>query len=184
MSSDPPSAGHSAGAEPAEALLEALGRHSQSARSHAESTATYAFATAAQLGLSRGECELVREAARLHEVGQLYAGAAPQLGAHQEATYRLVRGAGIDEQLCRWLLRTRERFDGAGPEGLVGAEVPIQSRLIRAACTFHATVVEPAPSSDAAPHVRGVESLRSQAGAELDPDVVGALIAVVERALV
>jgi HD-GYP domain-containing protein (c-di-GMP phosphodiesterase class II) len=183
MSSDHPSGDPSAAADAAAALLEALQRHSQSARDHAESTATYAFAAAAEVGLGRDECELVRVAARLHEVGLLYSDSAT-LGTSQEETYRLARGAGVDEEVCRWLLRTRERFDGTGPEELAGEAIPVQSRLIRAACVFHAAATEPAPGDDGPPHSRGLDRIRTQAGSELDPEVVAAVVTAVERAAV
>ena len=64
-------------------LLEALERHAEGARDHAESTATYAFAAAAELGLARDTCALLREASRLHEIGQIYAGDAAAPGSHQ-----------------------------------------------------------------------------------------------------
>ena len=179
-----------------EPLLEALERHLPGAREHADSTATYAFAAAAELGLDRGRCERAREAVRLHEVGLVYVRpsvlAKPagkrgrrerkEFDAHYEAGYRLARGAGIPEDACDWLLRMRESFDGSGPEGLAGEAIPIESRLMRATCTFHAAVAEPAPGSDAPPHVRGAARIKAQAGGELDPDVVQALVAVVERA--
>lgn len=208
MSSDRPSGGPSPEAEPdrelglADALrirggplLEALERHAPGARSHAESTATFAFAAAAHLGLGRDTCDGVREAARLHEVGTVYVPrevlAKPaaerepdereQYEARFEAGYRLARGAGIPEQACEWLLRTGESFDGGGPEGLAGDAIPIESRLMRAACAFQSAVAEPSPESTLPPDRRALERLQAQAGAELDPAVVAALAAVVER---
>ena len=171
MSSDRPSDGPSAAPE----LLDALASHSQRARDHGDSTATYVFAIAAELGLSRDECERVREAARLHEVGLVYS-ANDDLGTHQEETYRLVRGAGVDDTVSGWLLRTRERFDGRGPEGLAADAIPIESRLIRVACAFHAALLEPGSSPETA-----IAGLGLQAGAELDPQVVAALAAVLRR---
>ena len=110
-------------------LLEALERHLPGAGEHAEATGSYAFVAAAELGQSRGRCELQRETARLHEIGLVYVPRAmldrpaAELGAqdaavieaHFEAGFRLARGAGVPEQVCGWLLRTRERYDGFGP---------------------------------------------------------------------
>jgi HD-GYP domain-containing protein (c-di-GMP phosphodiesterase class II) len=127
--------------------------------------------------MSRSDCERVREAARLHEVGLVY-GDDNRLGTHQEETYRLVRGAGFPEEVCAWLLRTRERFDGGGPEGLAADAIPLESRLIRATCAFHAALLEAGQSDPGA----GLERVGAQAGVELDPQVVIALAAVVERA--
>jgi HD-GYP domain-containing protein (c-di-GMP phosphodiesterase class II) len=184
MSSDPPSDAPSPApdSDPAgtlrirgEPLLEALASRSQPARDHSDSVAAYAFAAAVELGLDREVCELTREAARLHEIGQVYAVHQEELGSLQEEAARLARGAGVSGEICGWLLRTRERFDGAGLEGLAGEAIPIQSRLIRAACALQVALAESGPG-DAA------ERLGSQAGTELDPHVVEALVAVVARA--
>ena len=46
------------------------------------------------------------------------------LGSHIEAGAGLARGAGIPEDVCGWILATRERWDGGGPEGLRGSRSP------------------------------------------------------------
>ena len=53
-------------------LLDALEEHIPGALAHADATAGYAFAVAVEIGMDRESCELIREAARLHEVGKLY----------------------------------------------------------------------------------------------------------------
>jgi HD-GYP domain-containing protein (c-di-GMP phosphodiesterase class II) len=195
MSSDPPSAAPSPAPEPGGAdraallrergapLLEALGEHSPVARDHSESTAAYAFAAAAELGCDRPTCDLVREAARLHEIGLVY-GSESGLGGHQDEAYRLAHNAALDEGVCTWLLQAGERFDGGGAQGAGGDGIAIEARLIRVACAFHRALIEPPDDDTRAPHVRGIERLRAQAGAELDPRAVEALVAVVERAAV
>src|SRR5262245_16915228 len=138
-------------------LLVALEHHSKGAREHAEATASYAFATAVELGFVRTRSEVLRETAVLHEVGQVYVPAAAlaeaesgpdepgteALEALYEASYWLARGAGIPELICGWLLRTREHYDGSGPEGLMGEAIPIESRIIRAACVCQTALAEP-----------------------------------------
>src|SRR4051794_28221514 len=129
-------------------LLEALEQHLPGASRHADATAAYAFATAAELGFERERAESIREAARLHDVGLVYVPASvlaqpadslddegrAALESHLEAAYRLCRGTGIPEQVCAWILRTRERYDGEGPERLRGMDLPIEARLIRTSC--------------------------------------------------
>lgn len=169
-------------------LIEALEAHVPGAREHAEATASYAFAGAVGLGFDRAQSEVAREVAALHEVGLVYVPAeiarkpaAERSDAeeaawseHYEAGYRLVRGAGVPEQVCGWLLRARERFDGTGPEGMSGNEIPIEGRLIRAACACQTTLAA-ARSSDADPIEATVRGLVGRAGADLDPRVVAAL---------
>jgi HD-GYP domain-containing protein (c-di-GMP phosphodiesterase class II) len=170
-------------------LLEALDGHLPGARRHADATAAYAFAAAVELEFQRPGAETIREAARLHDVGLVYVPASilarpaeqldeaerTLLDAHLEAAYRLCRGAGIDESVCGWILHTRERYDGAGPDRLRGSDIPIESRIIRTACAGD-LLLEPAGPEGT------VEALRAAEGTELDPVVSDAVIAVLERA--
>jgi putative two-component system response regulator len=205
MSSDPPSAGPSstpdpgAGAEPEPgraAIVEALGSplvdaletHLPGARRHAESTAGFAFAASVDLGHGRERAELIREAAKLHDVGMVYVPVAilrrpPEeldpaertlIDSHLEAAYRLTLGAGIPEDVCGWILRTRERWSGGGPEGLAGEAIPLESRMIRVACA--ADLMLASLGSE-----QTIASLRAAAGSELDPPVVEVLSGVLTR---
>lgn len=177
-----------------ETLLDALAARIPGARRHADGTAAYAFATAVELELDRASCELIRETARLHDIGQLYVPAAllarpvaglsardqASLEAHAEAGARLGLGAGLPGLVCEWLLRIRERFDGLGrPAGLAGEQVPMASRIIRAACAYDAALGE---GLGAAQRRAALARLQEAAGVELDPGVVDALATLVERA--
>jgi cyclic di-GMP phosphodiesterase len=196
MSSDRPSGAPSLPPELAQLvaqrgapLLDALEAHLPGARRHADATAAYAFAAAVELGFERHRAEAIREAARLHDVGLVYVPAPilarpPEvlddsdralLDSHLEAAYRLCRGAAIDEDACGWILRTRERYDGAGPERLRGMEIPIESRIIRTACAADLLLTRAGPEAT-------LEALRASEGSELDPVVSDAIVAVVGRA--
>jgi HD-GYP domain-containing protein (c-di-GMP phosphodiesterase class II) len=178
------------------ALLDALERHVAGAAEHANATGAYAFATAVALGGGREQAELVREAARLHDVGRVYVPAevltaAPdalsdeqraQLGAHHEAGASLARGAGIPEEVCGWILNARERFDGAGPAGLEGEAIPAEARIIRAACACDRLLSWHASGGRGDPATAAAEALRGASGRELDPRVVDALVGVLARA--
>ena len=144
------------------ALVDALDHHLPGARDHAEATASYAFVLAVELGHRRGAAELIREASRLHEIGRLYDGSA-------RAGARLARGAGVPERACEWIADAAERFDGSGASGLAGAAIPVEARLIRAACVCDRTHAD-------------VAALRAEAGRQLDPQVVEALAVVLVRA--
>lgn len=208
MSSDLPNGDPSPPPEPAPAelaallrergapLLEALAAHAPRAREDAEATATYAFAAAVEIGFERQRCELLRELARLGEIGLVYVPAAvleeppakrgPEdveaLESRHEAGYGLALGAGIPESACGWLLRARERYDGAGPEGLAGEQIPIESRLVRAAATCQAALAREPDVEGMRAHRSAILALTLEAGEELDPRAAGALVAVLERA--
>jgi HD-GYP domain-containing protein (c-di-GMP phosphodiesterase class II) len=206
MSSDRPSDARSSEPEPARVkargseLLDALERHLPGSRDHADGTAAYAFAAAVELDLERDRAEVVREAARLHEVGNVYVPAAVLVRPPGELTPKdrarldsrfasgaeLARGAGIPDQVCEWVGAYGERFDGSGPAGLAGERIPIESRIVRVACACDTALAAPAPTpSGVSPDERrriAVHALRASAGSELDPRVTAALVAMLERA--
>jgi HD-GYP domain-containing protein (c-di-GMP phosphodiesterase class II) len=181
-------------------LLDALERHLPSSRDHADGTAAYAFAAAVELELERDRAEAVRETARLHEVGNVYVPAAvlakppgeltPEDRALLDSRFasgaELARGAGIPDQACEWIGAIPERFDGSGPAGLAGERIPIESRIVRVACACDTALAAPAPtpegvSSDERRQM-AIHALRAAAGTELDPRVIAALAAILERA--
>ena len=73
---------------------------------------------------------------------------------------------------CDWLLGVAEHYDGSGPAALSGAEIPVFSRIIRAAKGCDEIV-----SAGGAPG-----ELRALTGGELDPAMVDALARMLERA--
>ena len=207
MSSDPPSGARSSEPELGLAarvkargseLLDALERHLPSSRDHADGTAAYAFAAAVELELERDRAEAVREAARLHEVGNVYVPAAvlakpageltPEDRALLDSRFasgaELARGAGIPDQACEWIGAIPERFDGSGPAGLAGERIPIESRIVRVACACDTALAAPAPEGVSSDERRqmAIQALRAAAGTELDPRVTAALAAMLERA--
>jgi HD-GYP domain-containing protein (c-di-GMP phosphodiesterase class II) len=193
-SSKPPALGEaSLVAVRGDPLVAALDARVPGAGEHSDAVAGYAFATAVELHLlDRASCELVREAARLHDVGELYARSAligrgagqlsraelVELDGHAESGYRLALGAGIPERVCAWIRCSRERWDGRGGR-LAGEEIPLASRIIRAACACDVALKAAAPWGRR--HAAAV-TLRAAAGDELDPLVASALAEVIERA--
>jgi HD-GYP domain-containing protein (c-di-GMP phosphodiesterase class II) len=182
-------------AERGATLLDALERHLPSSREHADATASYAFSIAAELGADRPGAEVVREAARLHEVGIVYlpealltrprhlldAEEAALVASHHANGARLAEGAAIPERPCRWIGTAGERFDGGGPLGMVGDEIPLEARIIRVACACD-TLLAILPDRGPARADATIAQLRAAGGGELDPWVVEATSAVVGRA--
>jgi HD-GYP domain-containing protein (c-di-GMP phosphodiesterase class II) len=179
-----------------EPLLAALEEHAPGSREHADATSAYALAIAVEIGLGREDSELIREAARIHEVGKLYLPAdvlakqpielsateREQLASYQGATHNLALGAGIAEEVCTWLLLTRERYDGRGPGRLAGEGIPIASRIIRVGCAYRTLLESHSAVSPQEARRGALGWLRAAGAAELDPGLVEALGRVVERA--
>jgi HD-GYP domain-containing protein (c-di-GMP phosphodiesterase class II) len=165
-------------------LLEALESHLPGAGRHAEATAGHAMAVARALGLGADRAALVRETGRLHDVGMVYVPVATLrkphaeltdddrrvLASHIEAGSQLALGAGLAAEVCKWILDTRERWNGGGPAGLAGEAIALESRIVRVACATDLMLA----TAGAEPTVAG---LRAAAGTELDPRVVEVLAA-------
>ncbi|MEO8091579.1 MAG: HD domain-containing phosphohydrolase [bacterium] len=174
-------------------LLDALALHHPPSGEEAEAAAAYAFAAAAELGLGRDNAELARDAARLQNVGYVYVPAAvlarpaaersaseqALIAGHHEKGAQLARGAGLPDRVCEWIGLGAERYDGRGPKGLAGAAIPLQARISHAAYACYAALAA-TQADPAGPNPAVI--LRQRANLELDPRLVDALAAVLERA--
>lgn len=176
-------------------LLDALERHLPGSRDHADGTASYAFAVSAALNADRPRAEIVREAARLHEIGKVYLPVgvlarpreelSPQeaalLDSHPAYGARLAAGAAIPDQACGWIGAAGERFDGAGPGGLAGERIPLEARIIRVACACDSLLAARGSPGQLQAQA-AIAKLRAAGGSELDPRVVERLAEIVARA--
>lgn len=181
-------------------LLEGLERHVPGSIDHANATAAYSLAAAAELGFARPRAELVREVAKLHEIGKVYLPAEllakpiseltlaerSGLDRHHIAGAQLAAGAGIPAEACEWIRTCGERFDGHGPLRLAGDAIPAEARVIHAACVCEGLLIAPAdpasPAANADPRLRAAAGLRATAGTDLDPAIAEALAVAISTA--
>ena len=90
-----------------------------------------------------------------------------------ERILRVLPGLGTVARIVR---HEHERWDGGGyPDGLAGEEIPLGSRIIIAADTYHA-ITSDRPYRAARSHAEAVEELTRCAGTQFDPNVAAALI--------
>ena len=184
-----------AGLQAAHALADAMetadqpddGRQAASAAPHSSRVADLAGRLARRLGIGPDDIELVRLAARLHDIGklsvpiELLTKTQPLepadwvvLREHPETGRRMLSSLGAGT-VAQWVLHHHERWDGAGyPLGLRGDEIPLPSRIIFVADAFDAMTsdrsYQRARSSAAA-----LAEIRACAGSQFDPDVVAAI---------
>lgn len=161
---------------------------------HTMRVAAYSEAIARELGLPDQQCNDIRLAAPMHDIGKV---AVPDTvllkqGRLTEAEYRQMQthaliGRDILAQSHSSLLQLaseiaashHERWDGQGyPNRLVGAAIPISGRIVCIADNFDALTTE-RPYKAAWPYDRTVEHILARAGSQFDPDCVAAF----ERAL-
>ncbi len=139
--------------------------------------------------LEPAEIELVRLAARLHDLGKL---AIPveilhkpgRLGErewqlleeHPETGRRILSAIGAGA-IADWVLHHHERWDGTGyPTGMAGSDIPLAARIIFVADAYDA-MVSGRPYRSQRSRADALEELRRCAGTQFDPAVVAALAA-------
>ncbi len=89
-------------------------------------------------------------------------------------------GCGLD-CLGPLVRHSHERWDGSGyPDGLAGEQIPRGSRII-AACDTWDAMRSDRPYQPSRPHEEALGELVAASGSQLDPAVVGALVAEVTR---
>ena len=151
-------------------------------------------ATAGELGMSPHEIDTLGFAAAIHDVGMTrvhdHVLLAPRplrdderqaVSQHPELGAEIIRpledmGAVRDLILCH-----HERWDGSGyPQGLAGEAIPLGSRVL-AAVDAYESMTAGRPYRPPRSREQALAELRQEAGRQFDPQVVEALIRVLER---
>ncbi len=175
-------------------LVRALGMRDPTTSRHASAVARYCEALAKELGCSADSQEVVRTAGLLHDIGKF---TWPDRVLHAEVVkdedQEIVRrhpqdGAELVGALDGYgpaadaILYHHERVDGGGyPAGLIGKEIPLESRILAICCTYHtmtarASYRPPMTSEEAMTELR-----RAAANGQLDGELVERFLALLER---
>jgi putative two-component system response regulator len=180
--------------ETLERLSRVAERHDSPTYEHAVRLGTLAAEIAAAMGLERGEVEMIRRAAPLHDIGkiamheELLTKPRDELSAQEEQQLRThtVAGAeilaGSDSPLIATAAQIarshHEYFDGNGyPDGLSGESIPLPARIVAVADTYDALVSE-RPGKAPWTGEEAVAEIVSLSGLRYDPQVVTALLAL------
>lgn len=144
---------------------------------HLEATSSLSTRIGQQLDFVASVLEATRMAALLHDIGLLTTGTAPALAERDPGHATLSDGclSGIDglKHLAPIVRAHHERFDGSGlPDGLRGAEIPLESRIIAVADAFEHLANRPGRTN---PIAAAISELWQDAGSAYDPDVVAAI---------
>ena len=98
---------------------------------------------------------------------------------HVLAGERMIRESPLLRQFCSIVRSHHERFDGLGyPDGLDSHRIPITVRIVAVADAFTAMIAARAYRPALSP-AHALEELRRCKGAQFDPEVVNAMIDVV-----
>jgi two-component system cell cycle response regulator len=179
----------SAGRQSADVLESALAERDSDLAVHQRCVADRACATAAQLGASVDQLDVVRRTALLHDVGKvaipdailnkpepLDASEWAFIRQHTIIGERIISAAPALAAVARIVRSTHERFDGGGyPDGLAGEDIPLIARIVAVCDAYDAMITDrayrPARGTAAA-----IAELRDCAARQFDPVVVEAFV--------
>jgi diguanylate cyclase (GGDEF)-like protein/putative nucleotidyltransferase with HDIG domain len=154
---------------------------------HSGTVAELAAGIAELVGLSREQCERVRTAGLLHDVGYLdvddaiFAKDEPptdaewdEMAAHAGRGARILERCGFGD-IATWVRHHHERIDGGGyPDGCAGEAIPIESRILHVADAYEAMTrghsYQPRMTAEMA-----LAEIQRLAGTQFDPQCVAAL---------
>jgi two-component system, cell cycle response regulator len=173
-------------------LARELRLHHAPTAAHSHRVASLSRAIADRLGLDPIGATEVELVAVLHDVGKL--AIAPELldypGPLDDGQRRIMRRHTIEgqvllaqtaglEHLAADVRATHEAWDGSGyPDGLAGPEIPLTARIVAVADSYDAMVHDRA-YRPRLPKREAMRRIRAGVGLQFDPDVAGALLAVV-----
>ena len=165
--------------------------------SHILRMANYSRLIAQALGLNEDECQLIYEAAPMHDVGKV---AIPDLillkpgkltaeefelmKRHALMGHEILRGSSSPKLQAAAViaLSHHEKHDGSGyPNGLSGDDIPLHGRIVAVADVFDALTSE-RPYKRAWTLDQAATHLREQAGSHFDPRCTNAFFSIWEEA--
>jgi putative nucleotidyltransferase with HDIG domain len=176
-----------------ESLASAIDVKDRYTKSHSQESSIYAEALGRACGLPEKQLELVKMAAKLHDLGKI--GVPEQIlrkpGPLNDEEWQIMRehptlGAKILQpieslsELVPIVQCHHERWNGSGyPAGLKGTDIPLEARLIAVIDSFHAIISE-RPYKKAMPVSYGLDQLRNQAGTNFDPDLIETFCSIMD----
>lgn len=160
---------------------------------HAKRVSDYAVAVADDLGIDKGERLRIEYAALLRDIGKVNVQAhllnksAPlEPGEWEQIKSHAVLGAGIVQSvpflsfLSDLIMHHHECWDGSGyPDGQVGEEIPLGSRILSVATDYDAIISE-RPYHESQPPEVAIEQIKEGRGTRYDPAVVDSFLRVLQ----
>ncbi len=153
---------------------------------HSRRVAEMAVKVGRRAGLSREQLELLELAAFLHDIGSIgrkrsFLDRASELveaekqelvETRTEASKSLFSSSSSLKEVFRVILHHHEWYDGSGlPDGLVGEEIPLESRILAVVEAFDA-MTSPRPHRPPMSHNEARQVLEKESGTHFDPKLV------------
>jgi len=183
-----------AGCQASEVLLRTMRAKQPALDEHADHVARLAVQVGRRLGVDGEPLDEVFRAAQLHDIGKVgipdavldkpgdLAGEEWELiRSHPILGERILEGAPALRPVARLVRASHERWDGSGyPDRLRGEEIPLAARIV-SVCDAYEAMTTDRSYCPAIPRELACQELRECAGAQFDPAVVEAFLAVVDE---
>ena len=179
----------------ATALVATLDARDRYTAGHSAAVAVYARDIAARMGLSDDQVQLAHLCGLVHDIGKV--GLPPgllekpgaltleerrQMEEHSVIGERILANVDDYAEIARVVRHHHERVDGQGyPDGLVGADVPLISRIVAVADAYNAMTSD-RPYRDAMPSQVARLRLAQAVESQFDTSVVAAFEAILASA--
>jgi response regulator RpfG family c-di-GMP phosphodiesterase len=177
-----------------QSLAEALELKDPYTRGHSIRVSQYGAAVARMLGMENEIVRNIELGGQLHDIGkigvredvlnkpsQLTREEYEHIMTHPVLGWRILKPLLSDNPVVLNIVRSHhERMDGTGvPDGLVGAEIPREARIISVVDAFDAMMSQ-RPYRQGLRYADTLAELRRSGGTQFDPEVVTAFLEVVE----
>lgn len=175
-------------------LVRALEMRDPTTSRHASAVARYCAALAKEIGATEDAQEVMRTAGLLHDIGKF---TWPDSVLHADVVraedQEIVRrhpqdGAELVGALDGYgsaadaILYHHERVDGGGyPAGLIGKEIPLESRILAICCTYHTMTARESYRAPMSAEEAMTELRLSATNGQLDGELVESFIGLLER---
>ena len=153
---------------------------------HPDRVAAVANSLGREVGIAADALQRLHFGALLHDIGYLKLDRAlhydaAQCKSHPLIGHRMLSRIRLWEEVAPIVLYHHEWFDGSGyPEQRAGEDIPLEARIVAVADAFDKLTHE-----DFEGPVLGVQDalakIRERKGQQFDPEVIDALVAIVER---
>lgn len=136
--------------------------------------------------------ELLETAGKLHDIGKIAldysilekTGSLTQeefeeVKKHPEIGYRILRTAGVYQEVLDGILYHHEHYDGSGyPKGLKGEEIPVLARVL-SVCDAYDAMRSDRPYRKAFTVDKAIEELEKSSGTQNDPEITRFFVKII-----
>jgi len=180
--------------ETLEALGAALDLRDTETAGHSERVRRYCLEMATAIGCSHEELKQISRGAYLHDIGKigipdsillkegkLVSEEMAIMQTHVRIGYDLVCRIAFLAPAAAIVLTHQERYDGTGyPQGLLGTEIPIGSRVFAVADTLDAMTSD-RPYRRALPMSAARAEIQRESGRQFDPEIVRVFLSIPDQ---